>query len=57
VAGEGGKLESKEIILDEPGTADAMHDLFSGEQVVTLHSEEATLEDIFIEITGRGLAG
>jgi hypothetical protein len=23
--------------------------------VVTVHSEEATLEDIFIRITGRGL--
>ena len=28
---------------------------FSREQVVTVHSEEATLEDIFIQITGRGL--
>jgi hypothetical protein len=25
------------------------------EKILTLHSEEATLEDIFIKITGRGL--
>ena len=25
------------------------------EKVVTIHSEEASLEDIFIDITGRGL--
>ena len=29
--------------------------LFSDENVVTVHSEEASLEDIFISITGRGL--
>jgi len=57
VAGPDGKLVSKEIFLDEPGTADSMRELFSEEQVITLHSEEATLEDIFIQITGRGLAG
>lgn len=52
-----GKLQSKEIILDQADTADSMRDLFAKEQVVTIHSEEATLEDIFIHITGRGLAG
>jgi ABC-2 type transport system ATP-binding protein len=57
VAGPDGRLENREIILDNPETADAIKDLFSQEQVITLHSEEATLEDIFIHITGRGLAG
>ena len=52
-AGEG--LESREIDLDTPQTADAVHDLFARQKVVTLHSEEATLEDIFIKITGRRL--
>jgi ABC-2 type transport system ATP-binding protein len=55
VSGPNGELIQKEIVLDEAGTADAMQQLFSQEQVVTLHSEEATLEDIFIHITGRGL--
>lgn len=57
VAGPDGRLESREIILDRPETAERVQELFSHEQVVTVHSEEASLEDIFIHITGRGLAG
>jgi len=55
VAGPAGGLESREIILDQPETAGAVQELFGREQVVTIHSEEASLEDIFITITGRGL--
>jgi ABC-2 type transport system ATP-binding protein len=55
VSGPDGELIDKEIVLDEAETAEAMQKLFSEENVVTLHSEEATLEDIFIQITGRGL--
>ncbi len=51
-----GTLAAREIVLDRPETAAEMQALFSREQVVTVHSEEATLEDIFIQITGRGLA-
>ncbi|MBN1375031.1 MAG: ABC transporter ATP-binding protein [Dehalococcoidia bacterium] len=51
----GDHLEDREVILDTPETADAVQELFSKEKVVTVHSEEATLEDIFIRITGRGL--
>jgi len=54
VAGPGG-LESREIIMDMPETAGAIQELFGREKVVTIHSEEASLEDIFIDITGRGL--
>jgi ABC-2 type transport system ATP-binding protein len=57
IVGQDGRLESREIILDNADTPDAVKDLFVQEQVITLHSEEATLEDIFIQITGRGLAG
>ena len=53
-AGDG--LADREITLDEPGTADAVRDLFARENVVTVHSEEATLEDIFIQLTGARLA-
>lgn len=55
VAVDGGRLEQREIILDQPETAAAMQALFTREKVVTVHSEEATLEDIFIRVTGRGL--
>jgi len=55
VMGSDGRLKSREVALDEASTPEAVSELFSKEQVVTLHSEEATLEDIFIRITGRGL--
>ena len=51
----GEKLEKREIDMDTDGTALAVEKLFEKEKVVTLHSEEATLEDIFIKVTGRRL--
>jgi ABC-2 type transport system ATP-binding protein len=50
-----GELQDREVVLDQPETPDLIQKLFAGEKVVTIHSEEATLEDIFIKITGRGL--
>jgi len=55
VSTESGGLEDREITLDTPETPEAVHKLFEREKVVTIHSEEATLEDIFIGLTGRGL--
>ena len=55
VAAPGGKLKSREITLDTPQTPEAIRELFAKEKVVTIHSEEATLEDIFIKLTGRRL--
>jgi ABC-2 type transport system ATP-binding protein len=48
-------LEKREINMDSPGTAKDVEALFQREKVVTIHSEEATLEDIFIKVTGRRL--
>ena len=45
------------IELDQSETAGEVERLFDQEQVVTVHTEEATLEDIFIQITGVGLDG
>ncbi len=50
-----GSLQTREIVLDRQETPGEIAALFEGERVVTLHTEEATLEDIFIQITGRGL--
>jgi ABC-2 type transport system ATP-binding protein len=50
-------LEDREIFMDNSNTANDVHTLFDKEKVVTIHSEEASLEDIFIKITGRGLTG
>ena len=57
VSTESGQLQDREVILDTPETPGAVQELFTKEKVVTIHSEEATLEDIFINITGRGLQG
>jgi len=50
-----GELEDREVVMDGPETPQAVQELFSREKVVTIHSEEATLEDVFINITGRAL--
>ncbi|MCP4358885.1 MAG: ABC transporter ATP-binding protein [Chloroflexi bacterium] len=55
VVGENGAMQIHEVVLDESETPQKLQALFSQEKVVTVHSEEATLEDIFNEITGRGL--
>ena len=55
VSTKSGELADREITLDTPETPNAIQKLFAEENVVTVHSEEATLEDIFISITGRGL--
>jgi ABC-2 type transport system ATP-binding protein len=55
VSNESGTLDDREIALDTPDTVASIQELFAKEQVITVHSEEATLEDIFINITGRGL--
>lgn len=55
VAGAEGRLEDREITLDTSETARALQDLFNREQVITIHSEEASLEDIFIQLTGQRL--
>ena len=55
VAASSGSLETREIVLDRETTARDVEALFRQENVVTIHSEEATLEDIFVRITGRGL--
>lgn len=52
-----GSRRTREIVLDRDETPQEVEALFRDEQVITIHSEEATLEDIFIHITGRGLTG
>ena len=57
VSNQTGGLENREVALDTSETPDVIRDIFSKEDVVTVHSEEATLGDIFIKLTGRGLLG
>jgi ABC-2 type transport system ATP-binding protein len=48
--------ESRTINLDDPDAGRALQQLMSSGQVRTLHSAEATLEEVFIELAGRRLA-
>ncbi len=57
IATEIGEIEDREISMDNENTAGEVHTLFDKEKVITIHSKEASLEDIFIQITGRGLTG
>ncbi len=52
-----GGAEVRELSLDQDQTAQDVFELFKNERILTVHSEEATLEDIFFDITGRGLQG
>lgn len=55
VACGNGSIQPREVILDRPETGPALQQLFEQERVVTAHSAEATLEDIFTRLTGQGL--
>lgn len=49
-------VEREEIIaLDQPDTGEKLARLSETGRIVTIHTEEATLEDIFVELAGRGL--
>ncbi|MEN8239816.1 MAG: hypothetical protein ABFR53_11535, partial [Actinomycetota bacterium] len=45
------------IPLDDASSADQIREAVSIEGLMTIHTEEATLEDIFVEFAGRGLGG
>jgi len=48
--------EQRDFPLCNLGENQAFIDLLRGGQVQTIHTQEATLEDIFIRVTGRSLA-
>jgi ABC-2 type transport system ATP-binding protein len=51
----GGEPTEVTLSLDQPADARRLSDYMTQGQVLTIHSEEATLEDIFIKLAGRGL--
>lgn len=51
-----GKLASEIFFLEKEGDLDAFNKIITGKKVQTIHSQEATLEQIFIKLTGRELA-
>jgi len=50
-----GDVQEERIPLDEGDLSDRLTGTLAGRDVLTIHTEEATLEDIFVAITGRGL--
>jgi ABC-2 type transport system ATP-binding protein len=54
-ARRGDEITETVIPLDEGGTDDQIRQAVAVDGLLTIHTEEATLEDIFIEFAGRGL--
>jgi ABC-2 type transport system ATP-binding protein len=50
-------VAERSIPLDAPDAGDALREAAMSPDLVTIHTEEATLEAVFIQMTGRGLEG
>ncbi len=48
--------EPREISLDDPGDAASLERWMAEGRVLTIHSQEATLEEVFIQLAGRVLS-
>jgi fluoroquinolone transport system ATP-binding protein len=53
--GENGRLDAAEFPLDGLADDAAFHAVLRNHRVETIHSREASLEDVFVEVTGRRL--
>ncbi|MBI2773353.1 MAG: hypothetical protein HYX56_02530 [Chloroflexi bacterium] len=47
---------SRSLSLDDPDTAEEVASLIRRHALVSLHTEEATLDDVFRQLTGKALA-
>jgi ABC-2 type transport system ATP-binding protein len=54
---DGGTVREDIVPLDAPDAGERLKAAASAEELLTIHTEEATLEHIFIQLTGRGLEG
>jgi fluoroquinolone transport system ATP-binding protein len=50
------EVQAETLFLDRQADRSRFNELLDGGSVETVHSQEATLEQIFIKLTGRGLA-
>ncbi|MGE5577028.1 MAG: ABC transporter ATP-binding protein [Syntrophothermus sp.] len=50
-----GEVQTEELPMDAPATADRVRELLASGRVLTIHSQEATLADVFMKLTGREL--
>jgi len=51
----GGEVVEDSVALDAEDTGERLKHAVAAEGLLTIHTEEATLESIFIQMTGRGL--
>ena len=54
---EGDNVREETLPLDGDGSSARLAELAASPDLLTIHTEEATLEQIFIQLTGRGLEG
>ena len=54
--GHNGRLETAEFPMDGLADDPAFHALLRDHHVETIHSREASLDDVFVEVTGRRLS-
>ena len=53
--GNNGALETAEFGMDGLADDPAFHAVLRDHHVATIHSREASLDDVFVEVTGRRL--
>jgi ABC-type multidrug transport system ATPase subunit len=54
---DGGSVHEEVVPLDADDAGEKIKTAVGSDQLMTIHTEEATLEHIFIQLTGRGLEG
>ncbi len=52
---DGDGVRESVVDLDEPGAADRVREALAAGEILTIHTEEATLEDVFVTFAGRRL--
>jgi len=53
----GGEIREVIVELDQEGAEDRVREAVAGDDLLTIHTEEASLEDVFVTFAGRRLEG
>ncbi len=54
--GEGGEVTSRDFDLDDAAQKKSFLDLVRDHDIDTIHTQEPSLEDVFLKVTGQELA-
>jgi fluoroquinolone transport system ATP-binding protein len=52
---EGGDIRTEEFSMDQLGSNPSFTNILKNREILTIHTQEASLEDIFIKVTGKQL--